>query len=141
LGNDGGTFSAALAAVRRCGGVLEHPANTYAWPRHGLPSPHGLGWQATLCGGWVCEVWQSAYGHRANKRTWLYYVGERLPEEMDWSRPVGTHQVGCPDARGKARNKPTLGKTEASATPRRFATALVDLARNAMAFDFRRGVA
>jgi hypothetical protein len=58
-----------------------------------------------MTGGWVCEVWQSAYGHRANKATWLYAFGA-LPPQLDWSRPVGSHQVGFHDQRGKARNKP-----------------------------------
>ena len=38
-GDDGGCFAAALAAVRRWGGVLEHPAWTKAWPAHGLAVP------------------------------------------------------------------------------------------------------
>ena len=35
-GDDGGTFAAALGAVRRWGGVLEHPAYSHAWPAHDL---------------------------------------------------------------------------------------------------------
>jgi len=73
-GNDGGCFAAALEAVNKYGGVLEHPAQTKAFPEHGIPSPKIMGWQKTIDGAWVCEVWQSAYGHKANKATWLYYV-------------------------------------------------------------------
>lgn len=127
-GNDGGCFAAALASVNQFGGVLEHPAKTRAWKAHGLDRPTGIGWQE--CGdGWVCEVWQSAYGHRANKATWLYYRGAKKPFDLDWSRPVGTHQVGFYDQRGKAANKPTLGKREANATPPLFRAALLSLAR------------
>ncbi|WP_215412864.1 hypothetical protein, partial [Escherichia coli] len=38
-GNDGGCFAAALASVRRWGGVLEHPASSKAWAAHGLTAP------------------------------------------------------------------------------------------------------
>jgi hypothetical protein len=130
-GNDDGCFAFALDAVRRCGGVLEHPANTAAWSAHMLAKPFGTGWQKTICGGWVCEVWQSAYGHKANKATWLYYFGGSGPDEMRWARPVGTHQIGHPDQRGKAANKPTLGKREANATPIEFRDALLALALKA----------
>jgi hypothetical protein len=126
-GNDGGLFRFALETVRRCGGVLEHPAKTRAWKAHGLTKPTGKGWQPCNGGGWVCEVWQSAYGHRAKKATWLYLVGEPTP--LRWERPTGTHQIGFHDQRGKARNKPTLGRREANATPPEFAAALVELAR------------
>ena len=128
-GNDGGCFASALAAVRRCGGVLEHPAFSKAWKAHGLLPPPPLGWGHTGDSEWVCEVWQSAYGHRANKRTWLFYKG-RPPADLDWSRPVGSHQCGFHDQRGKKRNKPTLGKREASATPPAFRDALLKLARS-----------
>ena len=76
----------------------------------------------------MCEVWQSAYGHRANKATWLFYAGDNPPLEMNWDRPKGTHQVGFQDQRGKARNKPTLSKREANATPIKFRDALIELA-------------
>ena len=125
-GNDGGTFQFALDTVNRVGGVLEHPAETYAWAAHRLPRPTS-GW--TRWGqGWVCEVWQSAYGHRANKRTWLYCSGTASPLHPRWERPTGTHQVGFYDQRGKAANKPKLSKREANATPPAFAHYLLELA-------------
>lgn len=130
-GNDGGCFAAALAAVNRWGGVLEHPAKTRAWAAYGLEKPTGIGWQRSGLG-WVCEVWQSAYGHRANKATWLYYVGANPPFELRWERPTGTHQIGFYDQRGKAANKPTLGKREANATPIEFRDELIALARHAV---------
>jgi len=43
VGDDGGTFSAALAAVRRWGGVLEHPAVSLAWAAFDLPRPPSSG--------------------------------------------------------------------------------------------------
>lgn len=128
--NDGGCFAAALHAVRLWGGVLEHPAKSRAWDWFGLTKPSGLGWQRCGTGAWTCEVWQSAYGHRANKATWLYAVGEK-PAELDWSRPVGSHQVGFHDQRGKDRNKPTLSPKEAAATPLAFRDLLISIARSA----------
>lgn len=130
-GNDGGCFRSALAAVQRFGGVLEHPAKSRAWAAHGLTKPVGIGWQKTP-EGWVCEVWQSAYGCRANKATWLLYVGDPLPIDLRWDRVTGSHQVGFHDQRGKSKNKPTLSRREARATPAEFRDALVCLARNAI---------
>lgn len=128
-GNDGGCFESALASVRKNGGVLEHPAGTMAFAAFGIPMPRKTGW--TFCGGreWVCEVWQSAYGHRARKRTWLLYCGKSKPEEALWDRLPGTHQVGYQDKRGKSRNKPTLSQKEAAESPRLFAEFLIRLAK------------
>lgn len=127
-GNDGGCFASALASVNKWGGVLEHPANSRAFATYELSKPNCVGWQATIFGGWVCEVWQSAYGHRANKATWLYYRGNRPPFALRWDRPIGTHQIGFHDQRGKDANKPTLGKREANATPLGFRDELLRLA-------------
>jgi len=129
-GNDGGKFNFALACVNRCGGVLEHPKNSRAWAVFGLIKP-GKGWTKSGIG-WTCEVWQSAYGHRANKATWLYYVGKSIPHDLRWDRPVGSHQVGFYDQRGKERNKPTLSKRESNATPLSFAEELINLAIGAV---------
>ena len=131
-GNDGGCFESALNNVRRCGGVLEHPAFSKAWKEYGLTAPTGTGWtsNAPFFGTeWVCEVWQSAYGHKARKRTWLLYVSLTAPIELRWERPDGTHQIGFHDQRGKERNKPTLSGRAASATPPMFALNLLRLAR------------
>lgn len=127
--NDGGCFASALHAVNLWGGVLEHPAKSRAWDWFGLAAPTGSGWRRSGRG-WVCEVWQSAYGHRANKATWLYYRGAAPPPELRWERNVGTHQIGFHDQRGKARNKPTLSKKEANATPAEFRDVLLSIARS-----------
>lgn len=125
--NDGGCFAAALAAVNCWGGVLEHPAFSSAWEIYNLARPPAHGWGASGAG-WVCEVWQSAYGHAARKRTWLYWRGDGEPPELNWSRPGGTHQIGFQDQRGKAANKPTLNPRAANATPPAFRDELLRLA-------------
>jgi len=87
-GDDGGCFAAALHAVWRYGGVLEHPWSSHAWPWFGLTKPpRAGGWtKAGELGGWTCCVEQGRYGHYAPKPTLLYVVGcceEELPE-LDW---------------------------------------------------------
>ena len=126
-GNDGGCFSSALASVRCGGGILEHPAGSNAWLRYGLPKPCGAGWTQSqaFADEWTCEVWQSAYGHAARKRTWLFYRGARTPFDMLWGREPGTHQIGWFD-----RNKPTLSKHAANRTPIAFRDTLIALAEH-----------
>ena len=128
-GNDGGCFKSALWNLKRCGGVLEHPAFSYAWEVFDLPKPSGIGW-INQNGFWICEVWQSAYGHKARKRTWLLYVGKNPPFELRWERKDGSHQIGGYDRRGKNKNKPTISGKEASRTPIEFRDELIKLARN-----------
>lgn len=131
IGDDGGCFEAALNAVRTWGGVLEHPAYTLAWARFGLPRPTRGGWSRTFDDpGWVTELSQSAYGHRARKRTWLYYVGSEPPPLLDWRDPPGEAWVG------NHRDYPDrehLSKREAKATPLAFRDLLLELARSARA--------
>jgi hypothetical protein len=122
-GNDGECFAHALLCVERFGGVLEHPYGSKGFAAHDRCTPKGCGWISLGGNTWFCEVWQSAYGHRARKRTWLYYCGKNAPKDLNFSREPGTHQCGWFD-----RIKPTLGKKEASATPPLFADALISLA-------------
>ncbi len=133
-GNDGGCFAAAISSVRRFGGVLEHPAFSKAWAAYGLPRPSGIGWFSAKPNEWVCEVWQAAYGHKARKRTWLFFCGSR-PPELNWMRPSGTHWIGNCDSKDKGRNKPTVTKKEANATPIEFRDELLNLARNCIQLE------
>lgn len=123
-GNDGGCFAFALRSVRQYGGVLEHPAFSNAWAAHGLLAPREAGWTPAGPNEWVCEVWQSAYGHRARKRTWLFVASASRPPELNWTRSPGVAQCGWFD-----RIKPTLSKREAMATPPAFREALLGIAR------------
>jgi hypothetical protein len=130
VGDDGGCFESALASVRRWGGVLEHPARSYAWPAFGLSEPPPVGWERSTDGGWVCEVSQAAYGHRARKLTWLYYVGDVAPPLLDWSLPEPTAQVSFCKNHGDSP-LPRLGKKEAAASPAAFRDLLLAIARSA----------
>lgn len=90
LGDDDGCFEAALAAVRRWRGVLEHPEGSHAWRAFGLNVPPRCGgWViADWEGGWTCCVEQGWYGHRARKATWLYAWGIEVPS-MNWGKAPG----------------------------------------------------
>jgi len=137
VGEDGGTFAHALATVRRCGGVLEHPAWSLAWQAHGLPEPDPVGgWQRDIFGGWCCHVEQCHYGHRARKATWLYAVGCELPA-LKWGDGSATSTVGgCTRVRFSdgsvtyVRSKNRMGKPESNATPLPFRDILIAMARS-----------
>lgn len=81
LGDDGGCFAAALEALRRFGGVLEHPEDSRAWDFFDLfKPPRDGGWiMADWNGLWTCRVEQFAYGHIVRKPTWLLASGVELP--------------------------------------------------------------
>lgn len=100
-GEDGGCFAAALEAVRRFGGVIEHPAYSAAWSHFGLPRPTVReGWTLDLDGGASCYVEQGRYGLPVKKATWLYARGVELPE-LRWGF--------TPDAAGETPNGPWGG--------------------------------
>ena len=113
--------------------MLEHPAYSIAFERFGLPSPIRNGWTRELFSpGWVTEVSQSAYGHRARKRTWLYYVGPP-PPPLDWSEPIPSACVSWDHAKRNRRPESyrhveRMGKREGSATPEPFRKLLLELA-------------
>jgi hypothetical protein len=121
-GEDGYCFAAALAAVRRYGGVLEHPAHSAAFKRYGLPKPQGWGWSDIIgdCGS-ICAVDQRWFGHPARKPTWLYAHGVRLIPLPSGLGP-----------RGKSIAKSHFGGvTDRSVTPEAFRDVLLAMARSA----------
>lgn len=139
-GDDGGCFASALASVRTYGGVLEHPAFSKAWPAFNLSAPPASGgWVRGFCGGWVCQVDQSQYGHKARKSTWLYAFGTDLPPLL-WGRKNGTHWVGHMARRGDGTAcigpGMRLGARAAASTPPEFRDLLISIARSAKPRSF-----
>ena len=133
VGEDGGCFAHALASIRKFGGVLEHPARSIAFSRYSLgrPSPHC--WQRNLWGDWTTRVSQTAYGHKAQKRTWLVYHSPtgNEPPELDWTEPNATHQISFGKREDGSYWLPPMSKEEGKATPTPFRDLLISMARNA----------
>lgn len=152
LGDDNGCFESALYAVRRWGGVLEHPEASHAYGRFCLPRPPKTGgWVRETCGpemrnavrqfpggsAWSCCVEQGHYGHPARKATWLYYVGENPPPELIWGKSAGQrldegfHSTAEREAARAAGVKPRkrLSTKQNLATPIAFRDLLLSLAR------------
>jgi hypothetical protein len=136
-GDDGGCFAAALAAVRRFGGVLEHPEASHAWDAFGIVRPpREGGWVRSMFdGGWTCCVEQGHYGHAARKATWLYAVTPSQPPELRWgsSGPRARLDAGYHSREERARGGKQVGKRltkrENTATPAAFRDLLLDIAR------------
>lgn len=140
-GDDGGCFAAALSTVRRFGGVIEHPRDSYAWEDFGLSAPpRSGGWVAAdFVGGWTCCVEQGHYGHFAGKPTWLYAYGVELPS-LIWGscgqrlHPVALERHGYEKARRIGMMAMVGGKDKTrirEATPPEFRDVLIGMARSA----------
>lgn len=122
-GDDGGCFAAALASVRRWGGVLEHPRDSSAWRAHGLNAPpRAGGWiAADWVGGWTCCVEQGHYGHRARKATWLYACGVGELPDLVWGPSARTAVDDRGPGAGVPREwaRPPRGMDQATRAARR----------------------
>jgi hypothetical protein len=141
LGDDDGCFSAALAAVRKWGGILEHPCDSHAWSAHSLRCPsRGPGWHdCDDHGGFTCYVEQGHYGHLSRKPTWLYACKVAL-HELRWGRlpqrlhPVALERHGYEKARRIGMMAMVGGKDKKrirNATPPEFRDALIAIAETA----------
>lgn len=105
----------AVETVRRCGGVLEHPASSTLWAAAGLPAP-GAGRDSF--GGFTFLVYQSVFGHKAPKATWLYIVGV-----SPFDLPALPFELGFPPGRIAL-----MGVAERERTPEPFARFLLSVA-------------
>lgn len=139
IGADDGCFEAALAAVRRWGGVLEHPCDSHAWAHFNLNRPaRDGGWvPADMEGGWTCCVYQGHYGHFSGKPTWLYAHGIALPE-LRWGKceqrlhPTALARHGYEKARRIGMIAMVGGKDKTkirNATPDEFRDLLLSMVR------------
>jgi len=137
LGDDGGCFAAALSAVNRWGGVLEHPEGSHAWKVFGLAiPPRGGGWTSSGPGRWTCCVEQGHYGHRARKATWLYVRSDRRPRDLHWGSSEKRERLddGYHSAEERRRAVRTgicqrLSHRERALTPLAFRDELLSIAR------------
>ena len=101
--------------LRKCGGILEHPAHSNLWKHLDLPRPG----DAERNGLWSVEVNQSWWGDERTKKTWLLVCGVQ-----ELTIPVSPHD--------SSRDKHLWAKMstrQRAATPVRFANWLVDIAR------------
>ena len=121
----------AVNAVRRFGGVLEHPAGSKLWKECGLPLPSD---GVDSYGGFTLFVEQVSWGHPCRKPTWLYMVRVDGILARSTFRVGGepTHQVWGSRQPGK-KHRTDLLHVSASAqrrSPPNFAAWLVMLARS-----------
>ena len=119
----------AVAQVRDWGGVLEHPKKSRLWADQSLPAPG----QRDEFGGFTLPIFQSWWGHRAEKATLLYVVGVEPRDVPDMPMVLGeaTHVVSSSRRwyRGHQNLKPWITHAEREHTPPELAQWLVDLAR------------
>ena len=120
----------AVEQVRRNGGVLEHPRGSSLWKAVGLPRP-GDGYDEW--DGFTLDVNQSWFGHRAQKRTWLYMCGikPRMVPKYPFKLGSGTHLITNNKRHpyGTLGWKPEVKRWEREATPIEFAEWLISVAR------------
>lgn len=113
----------AVQQVRAWGGVLEHPASSTLWQDQQLPAPG----KRDEFGGWTLPIVQMWWGHRAEKKTWLYICGAEprdLPE-MPLRLGEASHVV---QSRKRHDCRPHITKAEREHTPPELASWLVELA-------------
>lgn len=137
-GNEHDCAGLALAAVRRWGGVMEHPHKSKFWAHAAVVLPGEL---PDAWGGFSVDVDQVSWGHVARKRTRLYFVGINRAVVMSTLRTGGTPTHWCSGSRNQRRNKGSGGIAPAGIkfcsaqqrrrTPPLFADWLIGLARSA----------
>lgn len=114
----------AVLAVRKYGGVLEHPKGSLLWRHCRLPAAG----QYDAWGGYTMPVLQHWFGHRADKATWLYIVGCPVSSLPPYPLIMGTSPFVV-QTKKKTDHRPHLPKKERLATPKPMAEWLLEVAR------------
>ena len=114
----------AVKMVREHGGVLEHPAQSTLWSEAGLPK----GQERDEFGGWTLPINQHSFGHRAEKKTWLYICGCE-PSDIPMMPLVLGRATHCIRPTKSYPRLPSVTKAEREHTPPDLAEWLVELAR------------
>jgi len=124
----------AVEQIRKYGGVLEHPIKSRLWAAANLPLP---GDGKDEFGGWTLPIHQFWFGHKAEKKTFLYIVGCDEPPPLPVIAGRATHVIAAgvrnPDGsrpkKGDDLWRPEVSEAEREHTPAKLARWLVDLAR------------
>lgn len=119
----------SVALIRKVGGVLEHPKKSKLWADQALPAPG----QRDEFGGFTFPIFQSWWGHKADKATLLYIVGIEPHELPPYPMSLGeaSHVVSSSRRwyRGHTNLRPWITHAEREHTPPALAEWLVELAR------------
>lgn len=122
---------AAVDAVRRFGGVLEHPAHSRLMAACRMPYPDEF---PDEFGGRTYALKQVSWGHVLTKPTWIYVVGVPHPVVIEGLRTGGTathRMTSGPTSRGYRHLHLQASAEQRRMTPPAFAAWLVALARAA----------
>ena len=144
-GDDDGCFESALSSVRRCGGVIEHPAGSKAFKYFGIPKPTPNGGWVNVAGNeWDCCVEQGHYGHKARKRTWLFVASDVQPQELIWGSSGQRLPQKRLDERGyKSASRcgivATMSSKARQRTPPPFKELLIEIAMRSRSNNDHRG--
>lgn len=103
----------AINHIRKYGGVLEHPAGSKLWKECNIPTDGST----DQFGGFTISINQSWFGHRAEKRTWLYIVG--IKQKQLPPMPIKFDTI--------VKKLDHMGSREREATPRFLAIWLISV--------------
>ena len=107
--------------LRKCGGVLEHPAHSRLFDACDLPKPGQS--KGDL---WTLEVSQAWWGYSMLKKTWLVFCGLQPAEVL----PTIPHRKHDPrSGEGDRRRQQKMSKHQRAATVPQMARWLVETAR------------
>lgn len=139
LGDDDGCFASAIAAVRRWGGVLEHPEASHAWRHFGVAAPPKRG-------GWIMagdgQGWTCCFRCSVPVATWVYLVKPWAmplpaliwgPAKGDPSLVIDEGYHSTDERRRKLHRMGPVGRmgaAERRATPPAFRDALLGIPRS-----------
>lgn len=115
----------AVKQIREKGGVLEHPAYSDLWKEMDLPK----GQMIDQFGGWTLFINQYWFGHKAEKKTWLYIVGCKPSEIPNYSIDYSTPQYTVSNCTRTKIKKKNVTHYERKATPVKLAQWLIDLSQ------------
>lgn len=114
----------ALEQVRKNGGVLEHPYMSDFWKAANLPT----GLQRDEYGGFTLFIHQHWFGHKAQKKTYLYICGIDPQDVPPYKVTFDAVCYSLATLKGqKTLKKPEISKAEREHTPEELIDFLIQI--------------